>query len=190
MLLALALCLLPSTAASQQALVIKPLAELKVSSLSAGPLFWRIENFATLVEAQAVAAPTGLAFEYGGKVWLFKLGPADGSSLGGTKVAEVGPISPIVAAQYLLRINEASGPPGSTTAVHTSGFRLRARRANHSHSARHDARGRRATRDRSRRRRTDAGYQQRLDRFARVGDVRSGCEQTIFVAGEVPLSSS
>jgi len=106
-------------ATAQQALVIKPLAELKVSSLPAGPLFWRIENFATLVEAQAVAAPTGLAFEYGGKVWLFKLGPAGGSSLGGTKVAEVGPISPIVAAQYLLRVNEASGPLGSTTAVHT-----------------------------------------------------------------------
>lgn len=119
MLLALGVCLLPSAAAAQQALVIKPLAELKVSSLPPGPLFWRIENFATLVEAQAVAPPTGLAFEYGGKVWLFKLGPAGGSSLGGTKVAEVGPISPIVATQYVLRINEASGPPGSTTAVHT-----------------------------------------------------------------------
>lgn len=119
MFLASGMCLAPSTAAAQQALVIKPLAELKVSSLPAGPLFWRIENFATLVEAQAVAAPTGLAFEYGGKVWLFKLDPAGGSSLGGTKVAEVGPISPIVATQYLLRVNEASGPPGSTTAVHT-----------------------------------------------------------------------
>ena len=119
MLLTFGICLLPSTAAAQQALVVKPLAELKVSSLPAGPLFWRIENFATLVEAQAVAAPTGLAFEYGGKAWLFKLGPAGGSSLGATKVAEVGPISPIVATQYLLRVNEASGPPGSVTAVHT-----------------------------------------------------------------------
>jgi hypothetical protein len=104
---------------AQQALVVKPVVELKVSSLPPGPLFWRIENFATLVEAQAVAAPTGLAFESGGKAWLFKLGPAGESSLGATKVAEVGPLPPITAKQYLLRINEASGPPGSTTAVHT-----------------------------------------------------------------------
>jgi hypothetical protein len=118
-ILASGVCLLSATAMAQQTLVIKSLAELKVTSLPAGPLFWRIENFATLVEAQAVAGPTGLPFEYDGKVWLFKLGPAGGSSLGATKVADVGPISPVVATQYLLRINEASGPPGSVTAVHT-----------------------------------------------------------------------
>ena len=117
--LPLGLCLSLSTAMAQQALVVKPVAELKVSSLPPGPLFWRIETFTTLVEAQAAAGPTGLAFESGGKAWLFKLGPAGESSLGATKVAEVGPLPTITAKQYLLRINEASGPPGSTTAVHT-----------------------------------------------------------------------
>jgi hypothetical protein len=60
-----------------------------------------------------------LVAESAGKVWLFTLGPAGGSSTGGTKVAEVGPIPKVVAAQYLLRINEASGPPGSITPAHT-----------------------------------------------------------------------
>src|SRR5215831_6234634 len=112
------LCLWPSSAIAQQALVVKTLAEKKVAELPAGPLFWRLENFPTLAQAQAAAGPTGLATESGGKVWLFTLGAAGGSSAGGSKVAEVGPLPQVTATQYLLRINEASGPPGSITPVH------------------------------------------------------------------------
>jgi quercetin dioxygenase-like cupin family protein len=39
--------------------------------------------------------------------------------MGGAKVAEVGPLPKVVAKQYLLRINEASGPPDSVTRIHT-----------------------------------------------------------------------
>lgn len=114
----------PSTAIAQQALpagslAIKVLTEKKVAELPAGPLFWRLENFPTLAQAQATAGPTGLAAEAQGKVWLITLGPAGGLSAGGTKVAEVGPLPPVVATQYLLRINEPSGPPGSITIVHS-----------------------------------------------------------------------
>jgi quercetin dioxygenase-like cupin family protein len=109
----------PSTATAQTALVVKPLVEKKVGELPPGPLYWRIENFADIAQAQAAAGPWGLAAETGGKVWLFTLGPSGGSSAGATRVAEVGPISRVAAAQYLLRINEGSGPPGSITPVHT-----------------------------------------------------------------------
>ena len=104
--------------ASSGTLVIKPLAEKKVAELPAGPLFWRVESFATLAQAQAAAGPMGLVAESDGKVWLFTLGSAGGSSAGGAKILEVGPITPVAAPQYLLRINEASGPPGSITPVH------------------------------------------------------------------------
>ncbi len=110
---------LPPSAAMAQQLVIKSLAEKKVTELPPGPLFWRLENFPALGEAQAAAGPTALVAQAGGKVWLFTLGPAGGVSAGGTKVAEVGPVPSVVATQYLLRINEASGPPGSVTAVHS-----------------------------------------------------------------------
>jgi hypothetical protein len=100
-------------------LQIKPLAEKKVAELPAGPLFWRIENFPSLPQAQAAAGRWSLATESAGKAWLFTLGPAGGSSSGGTKVADVGPIPRVAAPQYLLRINEASGPPGSITPVHS-----------------------------------------------------------------------
>lgn len=117
--LMLASCFLLPVAMAQTQLSISPLAEKNVSELPAGPLFWRIENFAAPGAAQAAAGTWSLVAESAGKVWLFTLGPAGGSSTGGTKVAEVGPIPLVTAPQYLLRINQASGPPGSVTPVHT-----------------------------------------------------------------------
>lgn len=116
--LALGPCLLPASAMAQQALVITPLAEKKVVDLPPGPLFWRIERFGSLAEARSAAGAWALAVEAEGTSWLFTLGPPGGSSAGASKVAEVGPIPRVVAPQYLLRINEATGAPGSTTPVH------------------------------------------------------------------------
>ncbi len=110
---------LAAPSVAQQALVVRPLAERKVTELPSGALFWRIENYPSKESAQAAAGPWSLVAETAGKVWLFTLGSAGGASPGGTKVSEVGPIAPIAAAQYLLRINEASGPPGSITTVHS-----------------------------------------------------------------------
>ena len=112
-------CLVAGTAQAQQALVIKPLAEKKVSELPADDLYWRIENFATREQADASAGPWSLVTESTGKVWLFTLGPAGGATPGGVKAAEVGPIPRVAATQYLLRINEASGPPGAVTPIHS-----------------------------------------------------------------------
>jgi hypothetical protein len=111
--------MLLSPAASAQDLVIKPVAEKKVKELPAGPLFWRIENFPAIAEAQAAAGPTGLAAEVAGKAWLLTLAPKGGVSPGGSKVAEIGPVPAVAAPEYLLRINHASGPPGAKTAAHS-----------------------------------------------------------------------
>jgi len=100
-------------------LVVKGLAEKKVAQLPSGPLFWRVESFPTRDQAQSAAGPMGLVAEANGKVWLFTLGPSGGSSPGGSKVVEIGPIPPVAAPEYLLRINQASGPPGSITPVHS-----------------------------------------------------------------------
>lgn len=128
--------LCPSAATAQGKFVIKPLAERKVSELPAGPLYWRIERFSSglygsgidqygnsvddaLDHAKAAAGPWSLVAEAAGDVWLFTLGPPGGSTVEGSKVAEVGPIPRVVAKHYLLRINEASGPPGSITKPHS-----------------------------------------------------------------------
>ena len=119
LVLALAGCLLSLQAFSQQALLIKPLAEKRVARLPEGALFWRVENFTSVVEANAAASPWSLTVESAGRIWLFTLGPLGGLSQGATRAAEVGPIPRVNATEYLLRINEASGPPGSVTPVHS-----------------------------------------------------------------------
>ena len=117
--LAGAASLATSLALAQEPLAIKPLAERKVTQLPAGELFWRIESAPSLSAAQGAAGPWGLAAESAGKAWLFTLGARGGSTGTGEKVGEVGPIPRPEAAEYLLRVNEARGKPGSVTSVHT-----------------------------------------------------------------------
>ncbi len=112
-------CVSPAPAWAQQALAVKPLAERRVADLPAGDLFWRIESIDTKAQANAAAEPWSLVAEAAGKTWLFTLGPAGGATPGATKIAEVGPIPRVQAAHYLLRINDASGPPGSVTPIHS-----------------------------------------------------------------------
>ena len=110
---------LPGPVLAQQPLVIKPLAEKKVTALPEGALFWRVETFPSAADARAAAGTTSLVAESAGKAWLFTLGAAGGSTPGGTRMAEVGPIPRIDAAEYLLRINEATGAPGAVTPIHS-----------------------------------------------------------------------
>jgi len=119
LVLALGALITATSIMAQQALVVRPLAERKVAELPSGELFWRIENYASKEAAQAAAGNWSLVAEAAGRVWLFTLSAAGGSSPGGIKVSEVGPISRVSATQYLLRINEASGPRGSVTSVHS-----------------------------------------------------------------------
>jgi hypothetical protein len=122
----------PAAAAEEPRYVVKPVAEMKIKQLPQGPLYWRIENFPTLEQAKAAAGryrwnpdtvsyegSPALAAEVAGKAWLFTLGAKGGSTRGGTRVTEIGPIPPVSAPEYLLRVNHGYGPTGSKTPVHT-----------------------------------------------------------------------
>lgn len=112
------MAMLLSVAAQAQKFDITPVAEKAVSQLPPGPLFWRVDTFPTLAMAQSVASPTALAAEVDGKAWLFTLGPPGQSSPGGSKVAEIGPVPPMTASEYLLRVVRSGGPSGAKTPVH------------------------------------------------------------------------
>ena len=105
--------------AAAQKFEVRPVAEKKLKELPPGPLYWTIETFPTLAAAQAAAGPTALAADVSGTVWLFTLGQRGLSTPGGTKVTEIGPVPPITATEYLLRINNTGGPPGARTPQHT-----------------------------------------------------------------------
>lgn len=120
-----------SPAGAQGQYVVEPVAEKRVKKLPPGPLYWRIENFPTLEAAKGAAGKDGwdpdqvsyqtntaLAAEVAGKAWLFSLGAKGGSTAGGTKVAEIGPVPFFSAPEYLLRVNHGYGPPGAKTPVH------------------------------------------------------------------------
>jgi hypothetical protein len=126
------LVLPPSGWAADVKYVVKPIAEMKVKQLPKGPLYWRVETFPSLEQAKAAASvyrwnpdtvsydgSPSLTAEVAGKAWLFTLGPQGATTAGGTKVAEIGPVPPITASEYLLRINYGSGPPGAKTPVHS-----------------------------------------------------------------------
>lgn len=113
------LFVLSSLATAQQGFFVKPLVEKKVMALPSGDLYWHISNFETKEQAQESAGPLGLVAEYDGKVWLFTLGNAGEVSKGGKSVAQIGPIPRVSATEYLLRVNEAGGPPGSASSAHT-----------------------------------------------------------------------
>jgi DNA-binding winged helix-turn-helix (wHTH) protein/TolB-like protein/uncharacterized RmlC-like cupin family protein len=77
------------------------------------------QTFPTLAEAQAAAGPAALATEVAGKAWLFTLGAKGAVAHGGKRVAEIGPVAPVAAPAYLLRVNLASAPSGARTKTHS-----------------------------------------------------------------------
>ena len=122
----------PSPSAAEEVYVVKPVAQKKVKQLPPGPLFWRVESFPTLEDARAAVGPDGwnpasvryettmsLIAEVDGKVYVVTLGPKGASTPGGSKLAEIGPVTAITAPEYLLRLNHGSGPPGAKTPVHS-----------------------------------------------------------------------
>ena len=106
-------------AMAQAEFKVAPVAEKTVTELPTGPLYWGIETFPALAEAEAAAGPLSLATEAGGKAWLFTLGPKGAPTQRGTAVAEVGPLEDVAAQEYLLSIREGTAPAGVKTMVHT-----------------------------------------------------------------------
>jgi hypothetical protein len=98
---------------------VRPVADLRVATLPRGPLFWRVERFPSFAAAKKGAGDLALITKYQGEVWRFTLGPPTKSSLVGRMVATIGPVPFSRAANYLLRVNRAGGPPGAATSVHT-----------------------------------------------------------------------
>ena len=130
---AMAICGLSSSPASAQPkYVVQKVAEKKIRQLPPGPLYWRVETFPTVEKAKTAAGPEGwnpdsvsyetttsLIAEVAGKVWLLTLGPRGGVTSGGNLMAEIGPIPPIAASEYLLRVNYGHGAPGARTPMHS-----------------------------------------------------------------------
>jgi quercetin dioxygenase-like cupin family protein len=95
------------------------LAAQNLSSLPSGPLFWHLYTYPTME-----AAPKGDAMntvvEAHGKVWLFRIAPADWKPSSGERVAVVGPLVLPPAKAYIARylMNVTPAAPGRQTPAH------------------------------------------------------------------------
>jgi hypothetical protein len=184
--------------------VVKPVAEMKVKQLPKGPLYWRIENFPTLDQAKAAAGEyrwnpdtvtydgwPSLTAEVAGRAWLFTLGPQGAATPGGMKVAEIGPVPPITAPEYLLRVNYGSGPPGGQDAgpfaFGLRGLLRRCREIGPEDAGRHQLRRGWPHYERPYGRDADGSFQRWHDRSDRPHHVRGGCHQTILGARHIAL---
>lgn len=118
-ILAFVLFLIPAVGAAQEAIVSTPLGETTITQLPSGSLVWRLETFSDTAAAHSAMGDTGLVVESGGQVMLATLGPAGGSSEGGTMLTEIGPVTAPDASEFLLRVVQLSGPAASQTPVHS-----------------------------------------------------------------------
>lgn len=109
----------PTVQEEEEKFDVEPVAEKTVTELPAGPLYWHVENFPALADAEVAAGPLSLAADVEGKVWLFTLGPEGTPTRGGSMVTEIGPLADVSAPEYLLRISYAVASPGAKSGVHT-----------------------------------------------------------------------
>lgn len=113
-------CLLaPQPVPASADFVIEKVAERTLTALPEGPLYWRIEAFASLDAARLAASEASLAADVSGQSWLVTLGRAQARTPGAIHVAEIGPVPRFDARRYALRLNHAHAPPGAASEVHT-----------------------------------------------------------------------
>ena len=99
----------PTAQEEQEEFVVEPVAEKTVTELPAGPLYWHVENFPALADAEVAAGPLSLATDVEGKVWLFTLGPKRTPTHGGRMVTERRPRPSLTPNQGLAAVNFGNG---------------------------------------------------------------------------------
>jgi quercetin dioxygenase-like cupin family protein len=108
-----------AVAQSQGKFVVSKMAEKSVAALPAGELYWHVESFASIDDANAASGDYSLAAEFDDKAWLFTLAEKTAAGMGGVPVASIGPVPRIDAPDILLRVNNATAPKGSKTSIHS-----------------------------------------------------------------------
>lgn len=121
-LAALAVAAMVATPLAAQGLgqfVVTKMSEMPVNALPEGELYWHVETFGSIGEAESAKGDYSLTAEFDDRAWLFTLADRKAASMGGTPIASIGPVPRFDAPEYLLRINSATAPIGAKTSVHT-----------------------------------------------------------------------
>ena len=105
-LLSFGICLLLALAAASNACaqICRPVSErtvevgcwitahAKLAELPRAPVFWHLDTYSTIGEAEGAKGPRGTVLESLGQVWLLTIDVAGWHPQGGKRVAEIGPL--------------------------------------------------------------------------------------------------
>ncbi len=95
---------------------------LKREELGALPrnpaLFWYLDSYPTLADAEAARGPRGSVVESLGRHWLFTIGPRGWHPASGHRVGRIGPLPMIGAERYTAVYMEGIFTPGMASVVH------------------------------------------------------------------------
>jgi quercetin dioxygenase-like cupin family protein len=85
-----------------------------------GPtVFWHLQTYPSLAEANAAKSSSGIVVEEDGRVWLSEFGSKDRASQGGHRVAVIGPLSLVAGKKYDAEIAYSVMAPSDHSRVHT-----------------------------------------------------------------------
>lgn len=109
----------PAVSQSLGEFVVTKMAEKSVAELPEGELYWHVETFGSIDDAQAAAGDFSLSGEFEDQAWLFTLADRKAPGMGGTPVVSIGPVPRFDAPEFLLRINSGTAPVGARTSIHS-----------------------------------------------------------------------
>ncbi len=94
-------------------------ARAELGALSGQPaLFWHLDTYPTVAAAAAAAGPRGTVVESLSRIWLFSIADSAYRPLGGSRVARIGPLPLVDAAQFAAVYMEGVFEPGMASVVH------------------------------------------------------------------------
>jgi len=89
-----------------------------VGRLTDAQVFWHLDSYPTLSDAEAAKGPRGTIVESFGKVWLLTVGEKGWRPSGGERVNEIGPLTIHPGRDYVAQYMEARFNPGMTAPSH------------------------------------------------------------------------
>ncbi len=90
----------------------------ELGRLGATPIFWHLDTYASLTEAEKAKGPRGIVVESLGKFWLFTIAESGWRPPGGDRVAEIGPLPINPDTPYTAMYLEEVFQPGTKSKVH------------------------------------------------------------------------
>ena len=90
----------------------------RIGVVSATPLYWHLDRYATRAAAESARGERGVVAEAHGKVWLFTIAESDWRPTSGERVARVGPLPLVAGRDYSTHYIEGVVPPGARTPAH------------------------------------------------------------------------